>query len=149
MERNVFVRRTNIGVQDMNPMYHARSSAKIWGGHQDDYIAFHTWFDESKAHHADFRHRALRHHSQGIFAAEERFGAYLTNSNGVEIPTRILGEQHVKEDLGFIPSLDYWLNRLKPEPWMAGERVRKYGNDGVSESKRDRVQRDEELPGGI
>ena len=50
-----------------HPYHHALSSAKKWGGTADDYLALHQWFDESKAITADFRHRALRHHAEGIF----------------------------------------------------------------------------------
>ena len=62
--------------------HHAVSSARKFGGIPEDYIAIHTWFDESKMHWADFRHRALRHHTEGIFLAEKIFGVTLTNSEG-------------------------------------------------------------------
>ena len=68
---------------------------------------------------ADFRHRALRHHAEGIFWAEEVFGITLTNSDGKVIPVRWVGEQHVKEDLGWIPTLQDWLKHLRVQPWMA------------------------------
>ena len=50
-----------------HPYHHALSSVKKWGGTADDYLPLHQWFDESKAITADFRHRALRHHAEGIF----------------------------------------------------------------------------------
>ena len=46
-----------------HPYHHALSSVKKWGGTVDDYLAVHSWFDQSKEITADFRHRALRHHS--------------------------------------------------------------------------------------
>lgn len=95
---------------------------KKWGGTADDYLAVHQWFDESKAHHADFRHRALRHHAQGIFWAEEVFGPTLTLSTGRVIPTRWVGEQHVEEDLGRIPAATEWLAAIEPARWMARSR---------------------------
>ena len=52
-----------------HPYHHALSSAKKWGGAPEDYLPIHSWFDESKAITADFRHRALRHHAEGIFMA--------------------------------------------------------------------------------
>jgi hypothetical protein len=58
-----------------NPYHHALSSRHKWGGEVEDYIAIHSWFDESKEHHGDFRHRALRHHAQGIFEAQRVFGS--------------------------------------------------------------------------
>jgi hypothetical protein len=101
-----------------HPYHHAQSSARKWGGVPADYQKLHDWFDQSKEHMADFRHRALRHHSQGIFEAERVFGTTIRNSAGREVPTRALGEQHVKEDLGFIPTVADWLTRISPVAWM-------------------------------
>jgi uncharacterized protein DUF6915 len=89
-----------------------------WGGTTEDYLAIHAWFDESKKIIADFRHRALRHHAEGIFMAETIFGCTIMLSTGRTIPTRWVGEQHVREDLGFIPSFADWVKAIRPEPWM-------------------------------
>jgi len=35
-----------------------------------------------------------------------------------QIPVRWIGEQHVQEDLGHIPTAADWLRRLSAEPWM-------------------------------
>lgn len=101
-----------------NPYHHAVSSARQWGGEPDDYLAIHQWFDESKAFLPDFRHRALRHHAEGIFLMEQVFGPTLTTSAGRVVPTRWVGEQHVREDLGRIPTASDWLRCIRPEPWM-------------------------------
>ena len=104
-----------------NPHHHAVSSAKKYGGEPKDYIEIHQWFDASKAHLADFRHRALRHHSQGIFEAEKVFGdetGCITNSKGAKVPVRLIGEQHVMEDLGRIPTVADWLLEIRPREWM-------------------------------
>ena len=105
--------------------HHAVSSARRFGGVAADYIELHTWFDRSKEIVADFRHRALRHHCEGIFLAERIFGVTLTNSDGREVPVRLIGEQHVLEDLGRIPSFADWVRCIRPEPWMgrAGSRL--------------------------
>jgi len=103
---------------------HAQSSAQRFGGKPEDYLPIHDWFDESKAFLADFRHRALRHHAEGIFLCEEIFGVSFTNSEGKEIPVRYVGEQHVKEDLGRIPTAQDWLTQIKPERWMYGQRLK-------------------------
>ena len=81
-----------------HPLHHAESSARKFGGKPTDYQVIHDWFDASKAHMAFFTHRALRHHTQGIFEAERVFGLTITNSAGRSIPVRWIGEQHVKED---------------------------------------------------
>lgn len=102
-----------------HPYHHALSSVRKWGGTVADYLPIHNWFDESKAMLADYRHRALRHHTEGIFLAERIFGVTITNSDGKVIPVRWIGEQHVKEDLGRIPAAVDWLRQIAPEPWMA------------------------------
>lgn len=98
--------------------YHALSSVRKWGGTSDDYLALHQWFDESKSIFADPRHRALRHHAEGIFMLETLFGATITNSDGKVVPVRLIGEQHVMEDLGFIPSFADWGRLIQPQTWM-------------------------------
>lgn len=105
-----------------HPYHHAVSSVRHWGGSVEDYLAIHNWFDASKAHMADFRHRALRHHSEGLFLAETIFGTTITTSSGRVVPVRAIGEQHVREDLGRIPTLADWLTTIKAEPWMYGPR---------------------------
>ena len=105
-----------------HPYHHAISSAKKWGGVPEDYQAIHDWFDESKSHMADIRHRALRHHSEGIFLAEKVFGTTITISTGRKVPVRSIGEQHVIEDFGFIPTVAKFLERIKIEPWMIGNK---------------------------
>jgi hypothetical protein len=102
----------------MHPYHHAQSSARKYGGQPEDYLAIHTWFDESKSMMADFRHRALRHHAEGIFLAERIFGVTITTSTGREVPVRFIGEQHVKEDLGWIPTMQDWFKNIRPAPWM-------------------------------
>ncbi len=98
---------------------HAKSSAKRFGGSPEDYLEIHTWFDATKEYEATFRHRALRHHTHGIFEAEHVFGPMLKLSNGREVPTRVVSEQHVKEDFsGFIPSPDLWLRSIPKADWM-------------------------------
>jgi hypothetical protein len=105
-----------------HPVEHAQNSTRKFGGIPEDYLAIHRWFDESKAFFPDFRHRALRHHGEGIFLAERIFGVTVCNSDGAELAVRYLGEQHVKEDLGRIPTVQDWLTRIRPESWMYGRR---------------------------
>ena len=106
-----------------HPLEHAHSSTKKFGGKREDYLAIHRWFDESKAFFPDFRHRALRHHAEGIFLAERIFGVTVLNSDGALIPVRYIGEQHVREDLGRVPTVQDWLSRISPERWMYGQRL--------------------------
>ena len=123
---------------------------KKWGGVAEDYQPIHDWFDHSKSQRADPLHRALRHHSEGIFTCEEVFGTTLELSTCAKcgltegkhpvgdtgmfmpvkcptfkakvIPVRWVGEQHVREDLGFIPTANQWLEGIPLQPWMTRSR---------------------------
>ena len=103
----------------MKAFNHCKSSVKRFGGAEDDYHSIHAWFDESKNYYSDMRHRAFRHHTLGVKLCEEEFGIYITNSKGKEIPVRSIAEQHIREDLGFIPSIQDWFENIRPQPWMA------------------------------
>ncbi|HEX8466054.1 MAG TPA: hypothetical protein VF627_15680 [Abditibacterium sp.] len=105
-----------------HPFYHAQRSARLFGGQTEDYLEIHSWFDESKAFLPDLRHRALRHHSEGIFGCERIFGVTITNSDGKTVPVRAIGEQHVQDDLGWIPTVKDWLQHLEVQPWMTQTR---------------------------
>lgn len=101
-----------------NAYHHAVSSAKRFGGKPEDYQAIHDYIDGSKMIVADFRHRALRHHAEGCFAAEALYGTTIRNSDGTEVPVRLIAERHILEDLGRIPSFADWARCIRPEPWM-------------------------------
>lgn len=101
-----------------HPLHHAMSSVKKWGGTPEDYLPIHSWFDQSKELHGDFRHRMLRHHTQGIFEAERVFGTDIVISTGRRIPVRWIGEQHVIEDCGRLLTFSDWASQLSPKSWM-------------------------------
>jgi len=105
-----------------HPFDHSRSSAKKYGGQPEEYLKYHEWFDETKSWVGHSYHRMFRHHSEGIFQLEEKFGNFFYNSVGKRVFTRYIGEQHVKEDCnGYIPSAKEWLNAInnKETPlWM-------------------------------
>ena len=106
----------------MKPLIHAQSSVKKFGGETKDYIKIHEWFDQTKAHVGDNRHRAILHNSFGIFLAEQMFGSVIVNSDNKEISVRDIGEQHVMEDMnGWIPSIQDYLDNMAIQPWMCGE----------------------------
>lgn len=103
-----------------SPYYHAESSARRFGGKPADYMEIHQWFDATKESFCDFRHRALRHHAEGIFECERVFGPVIENSGGNKIPVRYVAEQHILEDCGGrIPTIADWLSRIQPASWMS------------------------------
>lgn len=103
-----------------HPIFHSDKSVELFGGKSEDYMPIHDWLDATKETFCDFRHRALRHHSQGIFEAERVFGAAIVNSDGKKVPVRYICEQHIKEDCGGrVPTVADWFRNIKPEVWMS------------------------------
>lgn len=49
---------------------------------------------------------------------ESLSGATIVNAAGRTVPVRLIGEQHVREDLGFIPSFADWARLITPQAWM-------------------------------
>ncbi len=109
----------------MKPYIHAKNSVKKWGGKEEDYIAIHNWFDQTKAHVPDMRHRAILHNSFGIYLLEQQFGITIKNSDGVMISVRDIGEQHVLEDLGTIPTLQDCIKDMPRVSPLLGAQLRK------------------------
>jgi hypothetical protein len=128
----------------MHPYHHSLSSAKKHGGVPADYQQIHDWFDATKAFFGDARHRALRHHTAGIFWCEEKFGPTIVNSNGKVIPTRLIAEQHVTEDMGFLPTPEWWLREMALTPAMNKVPTKPEDHRTISELAeiRDKAQQD-------
>lgn len=123
----------------MHPYHHALSSAKKFGGDYLDYLGIHEWFDVTKKHMPDMRHRALRHHAEGIFWCEEHFGTILYNSDGKKVPIRAIAEQHVMEDLGWIPTIKDYLTALDDSKitWIYKRGVSKQTLNSLTEDTSD------------
>src|SRR6266702_991653 len=102
--------------------YHAKSSARKFGGIAKDYLTAHEFMDHTKAHVADCRHRLFLHNAWGIFLAEKILGATLARaSDGKIVPLRPILEQHVIDDFGFIPTLKYCFGKLPGLPLVNNE----------------------------
>ena len=104
----------------MKPIIHAKIHAKKFGGVPEDYLAVNEFMDSSKMAIGDNRHRAILHHSFGTFIAERVFGTTLTNSYCKAVAIREIAEQHIIEDMGFIPSVQDYLENMSYMPWMHG-----------------------------
>jgi len=77
------------------------------------HIAFSTRFESF------INITSLASSGKSVYIMLERFfGPTLTISTGRVVPVRFVGEQHVREDLGFIPSFGDWVRCIRPEPWM-------------------------------
>jgi len=104
-------------------IFHAKSSAKKYGGIPEDYIQIHNMLDSSKSVISDNRHRALTHNSWFLNEVIERiFGYVIINTDGKEVSVKEIAEQHVLEDFNgkFIPSAQDYLQEIKYMPWMSG-----------------------------
>src|ERR1051326_3940977 len=107
-----------------HPWHHAMRSARRYGGIPEDYLETHTWFDYTKSHLADCRHRLFLHNAWGIFVAERILGALLARrSDSQSVPLRPILEQHILEDFGKIPTLASCLAQLPPEEGDPGVTV--------------------------
>jgi len=109
----------------MKPHHHANISAKQHGGIAEDYMAIHEFIDHSKAAVADVRHRAMLHSAWGCYVVSQVFGNLLTNSDGKTVSVRDIAEEHIIQDLGFIPTMDDWLKEMPIQGWMSGTRKRR------------------------
>ena len=111
----------------MNSWHHAKSCARKWGGDPNDYIDVHEFIDSSKKIIGDVRHRAIYHHTEGVWLCQQIFGRTITVSRGthlgsIEIPTRLIAERHILEDLGWLPSPAGYLKDTPVATWMSGKR---------------------------
>lgn len=107
----------------MNSWYHAKSSARKWGGSPEDYLPIHDFIDSSKKSIGDVRHRSVYHHAEGTFECEERFGTTITVGRK-QIPVREIAERHIIEDLGFLPTRMHYIKGMPVEKWMSGSQRR-------------------------
>lgn len=110
-----------------HPYHHAMSSVKQFGGQESDYLEIHQWFDATKSHMANYRHRALRHHTLGAEIASAVFdqrrisyNGMLVNSDGANVTISQIAEQHVREDCGQYATAVDWVLGLRAETWMLG-----------------------------
>lgn len=106
----------------MKPYLHGLISVKKFGGKVEDYQKYHDWLDQTKAFVPDMRHRAILHNAFGIYLLEQVFGPTLTNSDGKVVSVRDVGEQHVLDDLGTIPTLQDYLTHLPWLDWLGGSK---------------------------
>jgi hypothetical protein len=107
----------------VNSWFHAQSCSKKWGGSPEDYLAIHSFIDSSKQVIGDVRHRSLYHHTLGVFLCERIFGATLTVGRK-EIPVRLIAEQHILEDLGWLPSPADYIDGMPIKAWMSGSKIK-------------------------
>ena len=108
----------------MKSFLHARIHAKKYGGVPADYVDIDDFIDSSKQAVADVRHRSILHSAFGCYIVERVFGRTKFNSDGKEFSPRDIAEDHIQQDLGFIPTMEQYLNNMTIQPWMSGTEKR-------------------------
>lgn len=97
----------------------AARSAGRFGGNPNTWLPLHRWFLEPQGWFTDERHLLMRHHSWGIFEAEEHFGSAIWFGTAQCLPVRIVAEQHVRWVMGRIPDGAELPHCIHPQRWMA------------------------------
>lgn len=98
-----------------------------WGGVVTDYLPIHEFIDSSKKVVGDIRHRSLYHHTMGVWLCQELFGVTIQvhkNTKAIEVPVRLIAEQHILEDLGWLPSPSDYIKGMPSEAWMSGSKIK-------------------------
>ncbi len=120
----------------MNPIQHARLSARRRGGVPEDYVAVHALIDSTKMLCSDNRHRILH----TFWAVQEVvipvFGHTLRNSEGREVDIKDLCEKdHLLPDFQhrFIPTLGDFVSAMDELPTDGlVKRIERFHADVVS-----------------
>jgi hypothetical protein len=131
-----------------NPLIHAESSAKKFGGKAQDYIDIHEFIDSSGMAFPDLRHRALTHNTWFIKTMlPVKFGHIRKNSDGQRYSVVEVGQQHVLEDYAgkFIPDASDFLSQIRFLDWMdnakgdsmpeSNKRIHQWEKKGVKKLK--------------
>lgn len=133
----------------MNPIIHAESSVRKFGGEFDDYLAIHEKMDCSKAWISDNRHRVLTH---TMFWIKEVmipiFGSYITVGNGKKVSVKDICEQHILEDykMKFIPTPQDFIQEMDFKRWMQnGMDVCPSASKLYPDLKKEEIQKEEEV----
>ena len=122
-----------------NSWIHAQVSARHFkAGAAEDYHPIHLWIDQYKSQQGDVRHRAFLHNTNGPFMVEQVFGPVLVvkdkDGQDVEILTRDIAENHIMEDLGWIPSPADWVSCMECKVWMGGKKNKFMGREELLDS---------------
>lgn len=93
-----------------HPLLHSESSTRLFGGDCQLWLPIHEYLDNTKQAFGDFRHRAMRHHRQGVLRCSNEVVINGVSQNDVFA----VAEQHVREDCGGqLPEITEWLEHFQ------------------------------------
>ena len=104
-----------------NPMIHAKSSVKRWGGQVSDYIQLHELLDSPKATMNNNSARLLTHNTWFAYTIIPKiFGYNIVNSDGKSVDSVDIAMLHIAEDfrMKFVPTPQDYLKHLQVQSWM-------------------------------
>lgn len=104
-----------------NPLIHAKSSVKRWGGSVEDYLPIHELLDSPKATMNNNTSRMLTHNIWFCYQIVPKiFGYNIVNKDGKSVDTVDVAMLHVAEDfrMKFIPTVQDYLENMTVQPWM-------------------------------
>jgi hypothetical protein len=104
-----------------NPMIHAKSSVKRWGGSVECYLPIHELIDSPKATMNNNSSRLLTHNTWFAYTIIPKiFGYNIVNSDGKSVDTVDIAMLHIAEDfkMRFVPTPQDYLKHLEVQAWM-------------------------------
>jgi hypothetical protein len=104
-----------------NPMIHAKSSVKRWGGSVECYLPIHELLDSPKATMNNNSSRLLTHNTWFAYTIIPKiFGYNIINSEGKSVDTVDIAMLHIAEDfkMRFVPTPQDYLKHLEVQAWM-------------------------------
>lgn len=104
-----------------NPLVHAKSSVKRWGGEVENYLPIHILLDSPKSTMNNVSSRALTHNTWFAYTIIPMiFGYNIINSSGKSVDTVDIALLHIAEDfrMKFIPTPQDYFKHLDIQAWM-------------------------------
>jgi hypothetical protein len=104
-----------------NPMIHAKSSVKRWGGSVECYLPIHELLDSPKATMNNNSSRLLTHNTWFAYTIIPKiFGYNIVNSDGKSVDTVDIAMLHIAEDfkMKFVPTPQDYLKHVVVQAWF-------------------------------
>ena len=104
-----------------NPLIHAKSSVKRWGGSVDCYLPIHELIDSPKATMNNNSSRVLTHNTWFAYTIIPKvFGYNIINSDGRSVDTIDIAMLHISEDFRHkgIPTPQDYLENVVVQAWF-------------------------------